>query len=374
MERKAGKRMLRMRSFVLLSSLLLMVSCHHHRDNTPFIRPSVLSLTAGAPVNDFVIRGEFNAYAVSVVPGDLYKISITRVTDDADLLFFGTDFSFTNLVACGVDNTELSGVTAEDCIIVAPGSTLFFGVDGTFLVTDRASFIIAVEPVVTRNLNLSLPVLDSVTQTTAVLYQMPVAIAGAYSAAITGLDNNADLFVFGTNTDFSAPVACTLDNTNFSGTTPEDCTLTLGTGTFFFIVDGIFSSSPTVLYAAFASPAPSFAVPANEGVPGAPVAVVMDTPRAGQAGFNGASYYSVAGALAGNRYTVSINGLTSGANLAVFNDINFTSQASCVINNISFTGTTAEDCTFVAAGTTLFLKVSADTAGVAFITLVEPGP
>jgi hypothetical protein len=336
--------------------------------------PPMTVMTVGTPRTDTVFFGGFNDYSVSVIPGELYKISITGLTDDADLLFFGTDSTFGFLASCAVDNTIIADVigqplTPEDCIVSAPGNVLFFSVDGRYLLTSSsATFTIDVElltPLI--NLNLSTPLSDFTTQTGAAVYSLsPTTTNIAYTISITGLSDDADLYMFGNDGTFTSLAACSFDNTRFIGTTPEDCTLASSGGPLYFIVDGLFSSAATVDYTVLATPAPVVSSPVNEGLSGSPVIVLEDTSRIGQVGSNGESFYTVGGLTPNAPYTVSITGLTNDVDLNI---------PGCLIDNTSFLGTTAEDCTLSApAGGTLNFTVSAGTNSGSYIILVEPGP
>jgi hypothetical protein len=337
--------------------------------------PPTTVMTVGAPRTDTVFFGGFNDYSVSVMPGALYKISITGLTDDADLLFFGTDSTFGFLASCAVDNTIIADVigqplTPEDCIVSAPGNVLFFSVDGRYLLTSSsATFTIDVElltPLTT--LNLSTPLSDFTTQTDAAAYSLsPTTTNIAYTISTTGLSDDADLYVFGNDGTFTSLAACSFDNTRFIGTTPEDCTLASSGGPLYFIVDGLFSSAATVDYTVLATPAPVISSPVNEGSSGSPVTVLEDTPSIGQVGSGGTSFYTVSGLTQNVSYTISVTGLT--------NDVDLNIPVGCLIDNTSFLGTTAEDCTFAAPGGTQNFTVSAGTnSGAAYIILVEPGP
>ena len=364
--------------FFLLSPLILMTCGGGHGGGSTL--PPPLTLTVGSPLADTVARSTFNAYAATVSPGALYKISITDQTDDTDLLVFGTDSSYTTLVKCSVDNTSIIGTSPEDCVIVAPSNTLYFGVDGAFLSAGAATYTIDIELLAATNLTLSTPLSDSTTQKKAIVYAVAVSSPGVpYTVGITGLSDDVDLHVFGNDNTFTTPATCSPNNTLYTGTTPEDCTLTSSgaTPTLYFIVDGIFSSTATVQYTALALPAPVIPAPTNEGTIGSPVPLVVDTPANGQVAYNETSYYAVGGLTAGTRYTVSTLGLTADANLKVYgSDSTYTSQASCLHDN-TFLGTIPEDCTVVVpSGSTLYFKVVANTTsgGAAFINLIEPGP
>ncbi len=365
----------RLTPIIIVLFALLLSSCHGHESSHPVARPPVLTLQVGTPVFDAVFLGGFNAYAVAVHPGSVYKISITEPTDDVDLLYFGTDSTFNFLAPCAIDNTALIGISPEDCVVTAPGNVLYLGVDGSFLFFDAASYTVDVELLNPADLTLSVPVHDSKKRITAGLYAVPVSPGANYVAAVTGLSNDADLYVFADGT-IEAPSACLIDNTRFTGTTAEDCTISAASSTLYIIVDPIFSSSPSMDFTAFAVPAPVVASPANEGSIATPVALSVDAPEVGQAGFNGTSYYAAA-VTPGARYTVSVVGFSNNGNLTVYNnDSTFTTAAACTIDNTFFAGTTPEDCTLTASGATLYFSVTANTqsGGIAYVTLVSPGP
>lgn len=351
---------------VLLASTILVTCGNDHGTSTTV--PAIM--TVGQPQSDTVVRLGFNDYAAAVTPGALYKISITSPTDDTDLLVFGADSSYTTLATCAINNTSIIGTSPEDCIMTAPGSTLYFSVDGTFLTAGAATYVIDIELLTETHPTLQTPFSDSTSQRGAVVYTVPVSSGVAYTIGMTGLSDDADLFVFGNDSTFTALAACSIDNTRFIGTTPEDCTWTSSAGTLYFIVDGIFSSAAVVQYTVLATPAPVVPVPSNEGSPGSPVPLALDTPITGQVAYGGTSFYAVSGLTVGTHYTVSILGLTGNANLTV------TTPASCLIDNTHFTVTTPEDCTLVASGSTLYFTVAANTTsgGVASINLIEPGP
>jgi len=341
----------------------------------------VTILAVGVPRTDIVFLSGLNDYAAPTIPGTLYKISITGLTDDADLLVYGTDSTYTSRVRCAVDNTVLAdpATSPEDCITTAAGNTLYFTVDGTFLkFSSEAIYTIDVERLSVTNLNPTFPFADSVSQTTAKAYSVPATAGVAETISLTGLTDDADLHIFGNDSSFANQAPCSLDNTRFTGTTPEDCSLTSFGGTLFFIVDGIFSTAPTIDFTATASPTPIFPSPVSEGTITAPIGVQPDIPGPGQVGQAGESFYVVNGLTAGIRYTVSITGLSADANLTVFGgDGTFITAAACLIDNTFFLGILPEDCTLTVPGGTLFFTVSTEagsTSGAGYLVLVEPGP
>jgi len=215
--------------------------------------PVVVVLPLGSPVADSVAYPEFNYYAAAVVPGAFYKISITGMNDDADLLVFGDDGTYTVLAQCSIDNTAYIGKTPEDCVIRAPGSTIYFGVDGYYLLGSMGYFTIAVEPVATTSLTLSEPRSDSLGRWEARIYAVSAPEPDDYTISITGVSNDAELYVFGTDAFLNAPATC--PNTQIVGTLPEDCTIKSEGGVLYFVVDGLFSSTATVIYTALAATA-----------------------------------------------------------------------------------------------------------------------
>jgi hypothetical protein len=233
---------------------LIIPACGGNDDEAAQVpAPVVTVLPVGSPVADSVEYRSFNYYAAAVVPGAFYKISITDMNDDADLLVFGDDGTFTFLSQCSIDNTVFFDASPEDCVIRAPGNTLYFGVDGSYLSGWVGYFTIAVDPVATTSLTLSDPRFDALARWEARIYAVPAPVLDDYTISIDGLADDADLYVFGTDPLLTAPAAC--PNTLLSGTTSEDCTLLSGGGILYFVVDGLFSSTAVVSYTALAAPA-----------------------------------------------------------------------------------------------------------------------
>jgi hypothetical protein len=210
-------------------------------------------LSVGFPLTDSVVFPEFNFYAAAVMPGAFYKISITGLSDDADLLVFGDDGTFTFPSQCSIDNTVFVGDSPEDCVIMAPGRTLYFGVDGSFLTGSSGAYTIAVETVTTVNLALSIPLSDTVGRREARIYAVLAPLPDDYTFSITGLTDDADLYVFGNDFFLNAPVSC--PNTQLGGAVPENCTIQSGAGVLYFVVDGLFSTAAAVSFTALAAPA-----------------------------------------------------------------------------------------------------------------------
>lgn len=262
--------------------------------------------------------------------------------------------------------------------MAATGGVIYFGVDATFIAGPAASYTIDIEHLHVADMHVRLPLTDSSAQRTASAYAVPVTPGVTYTVSITGLNDDADLYVFGNDGTFSSQAAClaNYDNRGTDGTGPEDCTLTSSADREYVIVDGIFSSTNTVNYTVLVSPTPAIGNPVNEGSLQTPRERVLGVPADGQAGFAGTSYYVVNGLTAGARYTVSITGLSADGDLSVWNDGAFTAPANCLIDNLNVVGNAPEACTLQSAGTTISFSVSAFTTsgGIAFTSLVAPGP
>lgn len=243
---RSRRRVLMIAAFLLALLLSLIPACGGDGGDA-VVFPFTTVLPVGAPVDDAVARFRFNFYSARVTPGEFYKISITSLSDDADLLVFGGDATFTFLAQCSIDNTLFLGTVPEDCVIRAQGGALYFGVDGSF-VSPFSSFgfyTIAIELVTATDLSLFVPVTDAISRTGAEIYSVAAAPAGTYTVSLTLLSDDADLYVFGTDGTFTPPALCVGDNI---GTAPEVCTFSTGGGTLYFIVDGLFSSAPAVVY------------------------------------------------------------------------------------------------------------------------------
>ena len=87
-------------------------------------------------------------YAASgLTPASRYTISITGLTDAADLTVFGGDSTFTTFVGCSIDNTLPAGTTPRSCTLPAPqGGTVFFTVTSGSLTGNGSAYLVLIEP------------------------------------------------------------------------------------------------------------------------------------------------------------------------------------------------------------------------------------
>jgi hypothetical protein len=112
------------------------------------IATAPVALPLHASVTGHVARAGKSFYAASgLAPGSRYTISITGLTDAADLTVFGSDSTFTTFVGCSIDNTLPAGTTPRGCTLQAPqGGTVFFTVTSGSLTGNGSAYLVLVEP------------------------------------------------------------------------------------------------------------------------------------------------------------------------------------------------------------------------------------
>jgi hypothetical protein len=208
-----------------------------------------------------------------------------------------------------------------------------------------------------KQLTVGVPVLDTLDRGAARVYSLGVSPGVLYRVSITGLSDDVDLYVFGSDSSFRSTQTCLIDRTIFFNTTPEDCTLVATSGVFYLGVDGTFVAASRATYTVEVQPATS-ATRRTLSVP------VADTVAAG-----GANLYAVA-VSQGTSYTVSITGLSdSAASLNV--------AAGGGVVDTSFTLASPKDFTIQAPDTVLYFAVDGfNDAGPSgsFVIMATPAP
>lgn len=68
-------------------------------------------------------------YVDGLSGGSNYTIDLTALDEDADLIFYGTDSTFTTPATCDAGTTGVAGITDESCQFAATGSVAYFAVD-----------------------------------------------------------------------------------------------------------------------------------------------------------------------------------------------------------------------------------------------------
>jgi len=327
------------------------LSCNNNDVTQP--RLTLTHLTVGMPLTDQVARGAAKVYAAGVLPGQVYRVSVTGLTGDVDLYLFGGDTTFSSLVPCLIDRTIFFNTTPEDCTLLVGYSNMFIGIDGTYVQASSATYTIEVQPVTSsKRLSLSTPIPDSVAAGGDTLYSVAVSPGTAYTASITGLTDSAA----------SLNVADGIQvHTSFQSTTPKDFTVTPADTVQYFAVDGFNVAAATGYFVIMATPAPVVVTP----IVGTSGSVPAATPTIGWVETRGTSQYHTDGLSTGN-HIVSIVGLTAAADFHVYPDGTYSLEAPC-----THLTSGVREC--IVPGPSAYFAVSAgpvNTVGAGYIMLV----
>jgi len=208
-----------------------------------------------------------------------------------------------------------------------------------------------------KQLTVGVPAMDTVARASARVYSLGVSPGVLYRVSITGLTDDVDLYVFGSDSSFSSTVTCLIDRTILFNTTPEDCTLVAASGVLYLGVDGTYVTASSATYTIEVQSATS-ATRRTLSVP------VADAVAAGAA-----NLYSVAVSL-GTSYTVSITGLSdSAASLNV--------AAGGGVVHTSFPHASPKDFTVQAPDSVLYFAVDGFNVGApsgSFVIMATPAP
>ncbi|MFV2056604.1 MAG: PKD domain-containing protein, partial [Thiohalomonadales bacterium] len=173
----------------------------------------------------------------------------------------------------------------------------------------------------------------------------------SYQISITGLSDDADLYVYNdaTYTAPADPASLFYCDSRNSGTNNDACSASTDTtATVLYIrVSGTYTNSGTTFSL-------NVSLSKAEGSITQPVALTAgtSTPYAGQVD-KGSSYYTIDGLNNSGSYVVSLSGLSDDVDLFVYSDAAFTTTL-CQSRNISII---TDACVAVTTGTVLFVKV-----------------
>jgi hypothetical protein len=204
---------------------------------TSFTTVAPTTLTIGSPLPSHVERNTASSYSLDVMPGTAYTISITGLTDTANLRVLG-----------GVNECTTSSPDAspKDCTVTASSSVLNIIVDGHQVIGSTADYVItAVLPLVVTlpitgtdgSVRRRVPTIGLVGTRQTSRYVTTGLMPGTHTVSITGLTDDADLHVFSDET-YSFEFDCTLRRPGDVINGPEDCTLTTGTALYFSVASG----------------------------------------------------------------------------------------------------------------------------------------
>lgn len=176
---------------------------------TSFSTVAPTSLTIGSPLPSHVEQNTASSYSLDVVPGTAYTISITGLTDTANIRVLG-----------GVNECSTSSPDAspKDCTVTAASSVLKIIVDGHQVITSAADYVITgvlapvVTPPITRtggSIPRGIPTIGMVGTRQTNRYVTTDLTPGMHTVSIAGLTGDADLHVFSDET-YSFELDCTL--------------------------------------------------------------------------------------------------------------------------------------------------------------------
>lgn len=198
---------------------------------TSFTTVAPTSLTIGSPLPSHVEQNTARSYSLDVVPVTAYTISITGLTDTANLRVLG------GVNECSTSSPDKS---PKDCTVKAASSVLNIIVDGHQVSASAADYVITgvLAPVVTPpitgtggSIPRGIPSIGMVGTRQTNRYVTTGLMPGMHTVSITGLTGDADLHAFSDET-YSFELDCTLRRRS------KDCTLTTGTALYFSVASG----------------------------------------------------------------------------------------------------------------------------------------
>lgn len=205
----------------------------------PSPSPAPVCLVVGSPMARSVDRNAQSSCSVAVSAGTSYVISLTGLTDNANLLV-----SAGGVTQC---STNAADKSPKSCTVTATTSMLEVVVDGNRVSGMAAQYIIAVAlaPVVTVPIaagtsgpvSQGIPTVGLVVSRGESRYSASGLTPGTHTVSIAGLTEDADLRVFHDGT-YSFELDCTLLRPGDVTNSPEDCTLTTGADLFFSVRSG----------------------------------------------------------------------------------------------------------------------------------------
>lgn len=309
-----------------------------------------VALTLSTPY--FGVVGDAVSYykVDPVTAGTAYSVRLSDLTDDVDLYVYDNDGSYGTTAKC---QSTLSGTQAEACSLIASGPALYIATDGF---NTTGGYSIVVDPLPTLepeglstapvNITNSLPY-SGMVNTSESYYIANVTQGQTYAISITGLTDDADLYVYGADSTFST-VACQY---TLFGPAGETCVVAAEGPGMYLMVDGQFTSLGA-LFTLDLAVSPN----AAEGDALAPLAISA-LPHSGTVD-NSRSYYSIP-VTQDSTYIVSLSGLSADADLYVYDNDSTFSTVDCQSSSL---GTDSEACSFTAAGTTLYVMVDGQYA------------
>lgn len=193
------------------------------------------------------VNDRSNSYymVTGLTVGTDYIISLTGLSGDADLRVFDNDSSFATAACSSLTN----GTNNESCGVTASATTMYIMVEN--FTSPSTSYTLSLS--INTNVNEGLVATPQAIALAAMPYSGTVltgesyyAVTGLtigtdYAVALTGLLENANLYVYDIDSTFTTSV-CSSTNTS---TSDDVCTVTASGTTMYIMVDGSLSGTGT---------------------------------------------------------------------------------------------------------------------------------
>jgi hypothetical protein len=185
-------------------------------------------------------------YVAAVNVGTTYDITLTNLTDDANLLVFNEDSTFSILDRASWN----TGTTDEIVTTQAGGSMMYIEVDGSYATANGgAYFDLLIEegtPGYPSEGSLGSPVILTVgtphsgtVDTNASFYQASVTAGNTYQITITNMNDDVGLYVFDTDSTFTTVA----DYSDYIGIVDEFVSIQATGSTMYIAVGGFYTQN-----------------------------------------------------------------------------------------------------------------------------------
>ena len=268
--------------------------------------------------------------------GAEYLVRLDAPADDADLVVYGADGTFTSPICA----PRMAG-GVEACMVAPTGTALYVQVDGANT-SAATAYSLAVEPAFIANGTGT--VSPTLLAGTVGYYKVTNLPIGAFQqVSLTLLDDDYDLYVY-SQPSFSGNGCSSIS----AGTADESCLVASNAdGALYVKVDGTAATLDSTFDLTTATPVPPTITATYTKGANLPATIT---------GLSAPAYYKVDGLLVGANQTVSLTGITGDVDLWVYGDSYF-SLLKCASAQA---GTVDESCV-----------VQANASGVLYV-LVNP--
>ncbi len=169
-------------------------------------------------------------YVAEVVVGRAYTVSLSDLSDDADLYIYDADSSFSDLS----DISDREGTESETARIIASGTTLHVAVGGSYT-AEGTCYVLSVSEVTVMSIS---PPFQGEVDTSMAYFVVQVVPDGIYEVSLTNLTDDVDLYVYDDST-LATPVA-----SSEGAETDDEYLLIRAAGEKLYIgVDGSYSAA-----------------------------------------------------------------------------------------------------------------------------------